>query len=292
MTLEKFTCQLQSLLPHHCLSRLVANLAESTNPHIKNRLINLFIKHYKIDLSIAQSSDLNHYGSFNDFFVRALKPESRPICDASDAFISPADGFVSQFGRIDNGQLIQAKGSLFSLQALLGNDERATEYLNGDFVTIYLSPKDYHRVHMPLAGKLTKTVYIPGKLFSVNFATSKHVPNLFCRNERLVCFFDTQIGEIAIILVGAMLVAGIETVWGGQVAPNVSKKIIVQDYSQDNIELQKGAEMGRFKFGSTVILLMGPGKLQLCPFSDQQPIKMGELLGKIIEQKAQKHGNS
>lgn len=291
MTLEKFKCQLQSLLPHHGLSRLLAKLADSQVPHIKDRLIKLFIKHYKVDLSIAQSGDLADYRSFNDFFVRALKVGARPIHEGSDTVVSPADGFVSQAGQIKNDRLIQAKGSTFSFYDLMGRNPSADYYLNGEFVTIYLSPKDYHRVHMPITGKLKKTIYIPGKLFSVNFASARHIPNLFCRNERLVCFFDTEVGEIAVILVGAMLVAGIETVWAGHTIPCKPKKVTVKDYSAENILLEKGAELGRFKFGSTVILLFRPNQVKLDSFKELQEIKMGELIGRIIDQKVATNGS-
>lgn len=290
MIFEKLTCKLQHLLPHHLLSRLVANFADSKNPFIKNNLINLFIKSFQINLNEAQSTNLDDYATFNDFFTRALKSDARPIASDFDAIVSPADGYVIQTGSITTGQLIQAKSTQFKLLDLVGDEHIANHYYDGNFFTVYLSPKDYHRVHMPLDGTLKKTVYIPGKLFSVNYQSVQHIPNLFCRNERLVCIFDTPIGDVAVILVGAMLVAGIETVWGAQETPCGSGKIVVKDYAARNITLSKGAELGRFKYGSTVILLFGPKKVELNSFRENQPIKMGELVARMVN-KAETNGS-
>lgn len=282
MVFKKLTCQMQHLLPHHLLSRLVANFANCDVSFIKNNLISLFIKAYQINLDEAQSTNLNDYATFNEFFTRALKPQARPIDQNLNSIVSPADGFVIQSGTINQGKLLQAKSTEFKLKELLSSDHYAKNYEEGSFFTVYLSPKDYHRVHMPVAGTLRSTVYIPGKLFSVNYQSVQHVANLFCRNERLVCFFDTEIGEVAVILVGAMLVAGIETVWGERETPCYSKGIVTKEYKKQQIHLDKGAELGRFKFGSTVIVLFGPQKVELNSFSEQQPIKMGEQIAKII----------
>ncbi len=281
MVFKKFTCQMQHLLPHHLLSRLVAKFADSQSPLIKNNLIALFIKAFQINVDEAQSANFNDYATFNDFFTRALKPEARPIDSNSNSVVSPADGFVIQSGTINAGKLLQAKSTEFKLKELLSSESHAVQYEEGSFFTVYLSPKDYHRVHMPITGTLKSTVYIPGKLFSVNYQSVQHVANLFCRNERLVCFFDTEIGEVAVILVGAMLVAGIETVWGQHEAPCDSKRIINKEYQGQHIRLDKGAELGRFKYGSTVIVLFGPQKVELNSFYEQQPIKMGEEIAKI-----------
>jgi len=215
----------------------------------------LFIRVFKVDMSEAEKSDYTAYACFNDFFTRPLREGVRPL---SDVDIScPADGAISQLGAITDGRLLQAKGRLFSAMELLGgNAAQAAQYDGGQFATIYLSPKDYHRVHMPVAGRLTATCFIPGSLFSVNGVTADHVDRLFARNERLVCYFETQRGPMAMILVGAMIVAGIETVWSGRVAPPPRRPVSV-DYTSlpAPVELAKGEEMGRFLLGSTVILL-------------------------------------
>ena len=210
---------LQRLLPQHALSRLIARAAESKMPWLKNRLIERAIAAFDINIDEAESSDLDDYENFNSFFTRALKDGARPIDQDSNALVSPADGAVSQAGPITQERIIQAKGSDYSAGRLLGNTEEAKLYTDGAFTTIYLSPKDYHRVHMPIAGTLISTRYIPGDLFSVNDKTAQALPGLFARNERLVCQFDSELGQFALVFVGAMLVAGIETVWGGFETP-------------------------------------------------------------------------
>lgn len=210
-------------------------------------------------MSQAVEPDYTRYACFNDFFTRALRDGARPLAEAD--ILCPADGAISQAGEIANGLLFQAKGRYFSAEDLLGGDTaRAAQFQGGQFATIYLSPKDYHRVHMPVAGRLTGTCYIPGDLFSVNGVTADNVDRLFARNERLVCYFDTANGPMAMILVGAMIVAGIETVWSGQVAPPPKIPVSV-DYMNlpESVELAKGDEMGRFLLGSTVILLFPEG---------------------------------
>lgn len=237
-------------LPHHLLSRLVGKLAECRTPWLKNLMIEQFIRTYGVDMSQAREPDPRAYDCFNAFFTRAMRDDARPI---GDGLISPTDGLLSQYGRIEHGTLIQAKGQAYSLTALLGGDtRRAAPFRQGSFATVYLSPRDYHRVHMPLAGRLREMAYVPGRLFSVNLATAAHVPGLFARNERLVCIFDTEFGPMAMVLVGAMIVAAIETVWAGQITP-LSSQVQTTRFDEA-IELSKGAEMGRFKLGSTVIL--------------------------------------
>jgi phosphatidylserine decarboxylase len=232
----------------------------------------------------AQEPDYSRYANFNAFFTRPLKDGARPI--ASDAIVCPADGAVSQMGEIAKGLLFQAKGRYFTTAELLGGDEqRAVQFDEGQFATIYLSPKDYHRVHMPLAGRLTGTTYIPGKLFSVNGVTAENVDRLFARNERMVCYFDTELGPMAMVLVGAMVVAGIETVWAGQVAPPLRQQPVPVDYTNlpSRVELDKGAEMGRFKLGSTVILLFPKGAMQWQKnYVAGSPTRMGESLGDAL----------
>ena len=247
---------LQHVVPQHLLSRMMGYLAELRYPlWLKNWVIKQFVAHFRVDMSEAVEADIEAYAHFIAFFTRALKEDARPVADAP--IVCPADGAISQLGEIEGGRIFQAKGQYFSTTELLGGDlERAIEFKDGDFATIYLSPRDYHRVHMPIAGTLTATCYIPGKLFSVNGTTAENVDRLFARNERLVCYFDTEVGPMAMILVGAMIVAGIETVWSGQVAPPPTMPHL-HDYTAapESIHLEKGEEMGRFKLGSTVILL-------------------------------------
>ncbi|MBP6682502.1 MAG: phosphatidylserine decarboxylase, partial [Halioglobus sp.] len=254
--MDKIFIFLQHILPQHLLSRCTGALADLRHPlWLKNWLIHVFIRQFKVDMSEAADPDPRSYASFNAFFTRPLREDARSPAEAD--VICPADGAISQLGDIRGGRIFQAKGQSFSTWELLGGDsERAGLFADGRFATIYLAPRDYHRVHMPLAGRLTATSYIPGKLFSVNRVTAESVPRLFARNERLVCYFDTAAGPMAMILVGAMVVAGIETVWSGQVAPPTSEPVL-RDYVAVPrvIELAQGEEMGRFKLGSTVILL-------------------------------------
>ncbi|OUS12382.1 phosphatidylserine decarboxylase [Gammaproteobacteria bacterium 53_120_T64] len=246
-------CLFQKVIPQHKLSRLIGKFAEAKTPWLKNTLINQAIRTYNIDLSIAERETPEQYATFNDFFTRSLKPDARPICRQADAIVSPADGILSQFGSINNDQFIQAKGQTYTTRRLLGNDESlATEFSGGSFATIYLSPRDYHRVHMPWGGKLLETRYIPGKLFSVNQTTANGIPELFARNERLICIFETSRGKMAVILVGAILVAGIETRWQNYYPPASHAHV---KFSTQEMNFDTGEEIGRFKFGSTVVLL-------------------------------------
>jgi phosphatidylserine decarboxylase len=267
---------LQRLLPKHALSRLIAKAAESKIVWLKNALIERAITSFDINIDEAESSDINDYENFNSFFTRALKEGVRPIDSDNQAVVSPADGAVSQAGPINQQKIIQAKGSDYSASRLLGDSQQAKSYENGSFATIYLSPRDYHRVHMPADGKLLSTRYIPGELFSVNDQTAQALPNLFARNERLVCEFESDNGNFAVVFVGAMLVAGIETVWGGFETPGRGA-IREADLSDRDLSYKKGDEIGRFKFGSTVILLFQEDKIHwqdsLMPQAD---IQMGE----------------
>ena len=248
----------QYVVPQHGLSRLVGWLADSELPWIKGPFIRWFKQRYNVDMNEAAEPDADNYSSFNAFFTRELRPGARPLDGAADALVCPTDGVVSQAGRIEAGRILQAKGQWFSAQELLGGDaELAAQFDSGDFATLYLSPRDYHRVHMPFAGTLRQMIYVPGDLFSVNQITAENVPRLFARNERLVCVFDTEFGPAAVVLVGAMIVAGIETVWAGQVTP-LPRRVTSTRYDRhDVIALAKGAEMGRFKLGSTVVVLTG-----------------------------------
>lgn len=272
---------LQRLLPKHALSRLIAKAAESKNLRLKNWLIERAIKAFDINIDEAASSDINDYENFNSFFTRALKDGVRPIDADSNTIVSPADGSVSQAGPINHHRIIQAKGSDYSASRLLGNSEQAKSYDNGSFATIYLSPRDYHRVHIPAAGKLLSTRYIPGDLFSVNDQTAQALPNLFARNERLVCEFESEIGNFAVVFVGAMLVAGIETVWGGFETPGPGA-VRETDFSDQSLSFMKGDEIGRFKFGSTVILLFQNQKTSWTDnIEHHATVCMGEKIGTI-----------
>ena len=255
MIKTKLFLWLQYCLPQHCLSRLLAKLASCRRPMwLKDKLIKLFIRHYGIDMTIVRDTQLSHYACFNDFFIRHLKPSARPI--AKQGFVSPVDGTVSQIGDIQQGKLIQAKKINYTVEKLLA--EKNKKFTQGKFATLYLSPKDYHRVHMPCDGRLVRMTYVPGQLFSVNQTTAENIDGLFARNERLVCIFATQHGEMAVVMVGAMLVAGISVTWFGDLKP---RKKLTMDYLQQNICLQRGDEMGYFKFGSTVVLLLENNKL-------------------------------
>lgn len=273
---------LQHLLPQHLLSRLVGRLARSETPFIKTLFINTFMKRFGIDLSEAVVQNAEEFPSFNAFFTRALKDDARPIAD--EEVVSPADGAISQLGHIRGSDLLQAKGQYFSLHDLLGGDASLTsEFINGEFATVYLSPRDYHRVHMPATGTLRSTIYVPGALFSVNQVTSEQVPGLFARNERLVCIFDTELGPMAVILVGAMIVAAIETVFAGQVTPQ-SPHIQQQQYGQrEPLVLEKGAELGRFSLGSTAIVLFGEKRCQwLKSLKAGDEVRMGAAMGTSV----------
>lgn len=248
----------QYLFPQHAVSIAAGKLAESRVTWFKNWFIQKFAKAYQIDMSIAVEPELTNYDCFNDFFTRAIRMETRPIEQDPNSFCSPVDGAMSQFGKIENGRIIQAKKHHFSTLEILGGDaERAKYFENGEFCTIYLAPKDYHRIHMPCEGKLTAMSHIPGKLFSVNPLTANNVPNLFARNERVVAYFDTKFGKLALVSVGATIVGSVETVWAGTVTPPTRDQVKHWDYhGDDQITLAKGEEMGRFKLGSTVVLLM------------------------------------
>ncbi len=267
----------QYIVPQHLLSRLMLKLTRLQLGAVTHWVIRRFIKFYGIDTSIAQSSDVRDYTHFNQFFTRALKPSARPLHDTE--IISPVDGEISQIGHIDHGSLLQAKGRYFLLNELLGgHTEMVNLFKQGLFGTVYLSPKDYHRIHMPATGRLIEMVYIPGRLFSVNQRTARVVPNLFARNERVICWFETEIGPMAIILIGAFFVGSIETVWAGTVAPNRLSQIKHWQYAGENAPvLQRGAEMGRFNMGSTVIVLLDANHVAWLPErSVQSKVLMGQ----------------
>lgn len=279
--MDKLFIFFQHLVPQHLLSRCTGWLADLEHPAwLKNWVIKRFIAHFGVDMSEAAESDPTRYSNFNAFFTRPLQDGARPIAGAD--IVCPADGAISQLGAIRQGRIFQAKGQDFSAVELLGGDpEWAARFADGQYATIYLSPRDYHRVHMPVDGRLLATTYIPGELFSVNAVTAERVDRLFARNERLVCYFDAGFGPMAMILVGAMVVAGIETVWSGQVAPPPKAPTTV-NYSElpAPLTLAKGEEMGRFKLGSTVILLFPKDSMAWeARYSAGSPTTLGEPLG-------------
>ena len=279
---DKLFILFQHVVPQHLLSRFVGKIADCETPWVKNSFIKWFNKNYQINMSEAQEEIPTNYPSFNAFFTRALKEGARPIDQTAGGIVSPADGAISQLGPIDHGRIFQAKGRGYGLTTLLGGDQdRAADFIDGQFATVYLSPKDYHRVHMPVTGTLTHTIYVPGDLFSVNQTTAQGVDQLFARNERLVAFFDTEHGPMAMILVGAMIVAGIETVWSGQEAPLLKQPIHKSFTKLEStpISLEKGEEMGRFKLGSTVILLFGKDSIEWNEsLTANSPVTLGEAL--------------
>ncbi|HED18986.1 MAG TPA: phosphatidylserine decarboxylase [Gammaproteobacteria bacterium] len=268
-------------LPQHAVSRLTYKLTRIQTPWFKNRFIRWFAEQYRIDWSEALYQNPEDFINFNAFFTRELRDGARPIAGDESTIVSPADGRISQIGNIDQDAVFQAKGHSFSVTALLGGDTtRAQDFQNGRFVTVYLSPRDYHRVHMPLTGTLRETVYVPGRLFSVAPHTTRTVSRLFARNERLVSLFDTNAGPMAMVLVGAINVAAIETVWAGLVTPPHRSEIKVNDLRSQAIKLQRGAEMGRFNMGSTVILLFGKGRMNWTGgLQAEQALRMGQQLG-------------
>ncbi len=285
MTLKEiFTVLPQYVLPHHALSALMSKLTHCQNKVWKNLFIKLIIRLYGVNLSEARDEDLEHYASFNDFFTRELKPGARPVVTDADAIACPADGAVSQAGAISEGRIFQAKGHSYTALELLGGDvARAQAFENGSFATIYLSPKDYHRLHMPLTGTLKEMVHIPGRLFSVNNTTVGAVANLFARNERVACLFDTEAGPMALVLVGAIFVSSVETVWHGVVTPPSISEPRVWQYQADAPVLEKGAEMGRFNMGSTIIVLFGQDKAAWnSDFVAGKAVKLGEIIGRQI----------
>jgi phosphatidylserine decarboxylase len=283
MTSTRFKVLLQYLVPQHLLTAFAGWMSNCRWHWLKTWEITYFINRYAPDLTEAVSSNIEDYPTFNSFFTRYLKPEARPIAKDADAIACPADGGISQLGAIKDDALFQAKGFDFRLKELLGgNEEHARAFVNGSFATIYLAPKDYHRVHMPVAGTLRETIFIPGDLFSVNQNTVSQVPNLFARNERLVCLFDTALGPVAVILVGAMLVGSIKTVMNTDTS---SRKINVENFSGTRaITLEKGAELGHFEMGSTAIILFPSGKITWnTELHENSSVRMGTVIAKICQ---------
>ena len=272
--------KLQRFMPQHCLSSFAGLLANCKIRWLKNRLIQYFIWRYPVNLAEALNPNPYEYACFNDFFTRALKPEKRPIAKGLNDLISPVDGQISQLGAITAGKIFQAKGHFFTTEELLAGElGLATPFLKGSFLTAYLAPKDYHRVHMPLDGALTQLIYVPGSLYSVNFKTAACTPNLFAQNERVIAIFNTSIGRVAVVLVGAMIVGSIEIISTGTITPPRSKSVQTWHFEHP-IYLKRGEELGRFKLGSTVILLFEENKITWDPiFKTTEPLQFGQRLG-------------
>lgn len=264
-------------LPHHLISRSVFKLTRIKSS-IVPKAIQIFSNAFNVDLSEAINSDPSSYSTFNEFFTRELKPELRPL--ANTKIVSPVDGTISEFGDIKDNLLLQAKGMKYSVEKLLGNNKQlAAKYENGQFITIYLSPRDYHRIHMPCKGELLEQTHIPGRLFSVAKHTVNTVKGIFARNERVIATFNTDYGTMSMALVGAINVAAIETVWDGLITPPKGKSISSKNYTDENISLKKGIEMGRFNMGSTVILLLEDGMPKLLGnLKVDQGLRLGEAL--------------
>ena len=270
------------VLPHRFLSSLARRLAYSTSPGTKQWLIDTVTRKFDVDLSEAAEPDPRAYPSFNAFFTRALKPGARVADPDPRVVLMPADGHISQCGAIEDGRIFQAKGQSFTAAELLGDAAAAEPFRNGLFATVYLSPRDYHRVHMPWTGTLRETVHVPGRLFSVGTDAVANVPRLFARNERLVCHFDTDFGPMVSVMVGALLVSGVETVWSGEEIPAYGTAITRKDYRGKGITLERFAEMARFNYGSTVIVLLPTGVATLSPeLRAESPVRLGQRLATL-----------
>lgn len=272
----------QYLLPHRLISRLGLYAARSQWRPWKNFLISQVLKHFDVAMDEALEPDAFAYPSFNAFFTRALKPGARIADPDASAFLMPADGRVSQAGHIQTGRIFQAKGQDYTAAELLGDEAEAAAFADGSFLNVYLAPRDYHRVHMPWTGTLRETLHVPGRLFSVSPATAGVVPRLFARNERLVCHFDCDFGPMVVIMVGAMLVSGIETVWNGINVPAYASRPVRKDFRGQGIVLERFTEMARFNYGSTVIVLVPGGAVTLdATLSPQQVVRLGERAGMV-----------
>ncbi|MBP3981325.1 MULTISPECIES: archaetidylserine decarboxylase [unclassified Acidovorax] len=272
----------QYLLPKRALTTLAGKLASAQLGGLTTAAIHRFVARYNVNMAEAANPDITSYASFNDFFTRALKPGARPL--AATDLVCPVDGAISQFGPLDKDQIFQAKGHHYSTTALVGGDATlAARFEHGHFATLYLSPRDYHRIHMPCAGRLTRMVHVPGDLFSVNPTTARGVPGLFARNERVVCVFESDHGPFVLVLVGATIVGSMATVWHGQVNPPRTGQLRQWDYAPGTVSLQQGEEMGRFLLGSTVVMLFPQGPLQFnLDWAPARPIQLGEAMARRV----------
>ena len=276
---ERFAVLLQHLSPKRALTDFAGLMANSRHPWLSQYLIRWFLARYDANMAEAANPDITSYASYNEFFTRALRSDVRPL--AATDFVSPVDGAISQFGAITQDQIFQAKGHHYSTTALVGGDrELAAQFENGVFATLYLSPKDYHRIHMPCDGHLTRMIYVPGELYSVNPTTARGVPGLFARNERVVCVFASSHGPFVLTLVGATIVGSMSTVWHGVVNPPRTGVVREWRYDDQHIVLKKGEEMGRFLLGSTVVMLFPKSTLQFNPaWAPERSVRMGEMMG-------------
>ncbi len=276
----------QYVMPKQAISRIFGKLASKNMGDFTTWIIKKFIQKNNIDMSIFQNQDISSYKTFNDFFARPIKHEARPIAPEENAVASPVDGTVSQFGRITLGRIIQAKGMDYSMNNLLGGiSEISDNFKDGEFITIYLSPRDYHRIHMPYKGKLLKTVFIPGTLYSVNPVVVSHVDELFTKNERLACIFDTDQGKMAVVFVGATIVGSMATTWSGIEAPSPkrTRDVTVKSYEDQNITFEKGDEIGKFLFGSTVICCFEKDRIRFDEnLTSEDPTQMGQLIARMV----------
>jgi phosphatidylserine decarboxylase len=271
----------QYLLPKGALTRFAGRVAGAKGGAVTTRLIRWFVGRYGVDMAEALDPEIAHYASFNDFFTRALRPGARPLAKAD--YVCPVDGRISQFGAIDDDQIFQAKGHNFTTTALVGGDAQlAAQFRHGSFANLYLSPKDYHRIHMPCDGRLTRMIYVPGELFSVNPTTARGIPGLFARNERVVCVFDGAHGPFVMTLVGATIVGSMATVWHGVVNPPRAPSLCEWSYQDQDITLKQGEEMGRFLLGSTVVMLFPKDTLAFNPaWRPSGPVRLGETMADL-----------
>ncbi len=280
--LERILAGFQYILPHHFLSRIVYALMRCEAKWLKNLLIRTISRLAGINVDEALSPDMHDYASFNAWFTRALKPGARTFDQDPQAFLCPCDGRISETGALQANSILQAKGKDYTLQDLLASDPVCTQLEDGWFSTIYLSPRDYHRIHMPITGHLQRMIHVPGRLFSVAPYTARQVPRLFARNERVISIFTTAAGPLVMVLVGAMLVSSTETIWAGEVTPSKNKDITTTDYSGQDISLAKGEEMGRFNMGSTVIVLVPPDTVEgLAELGAGDAVKVGQRLANL-----------
>ncbi len=272
----------QYLMPKRLLTVFAGKVANMRGGALTHAIIRNFVKKYRVNMSEAADPRIESYATFNDFFTRALREGARPMADAP--FICPVDAAISQYGPIEHDQIFQAKGHSYSTRALVGGDQQlAHQFDHGHFATLYLAPKDYHRIHMPCDGRLTRMIYIPGDLFSVNPLTARHVPSLFARNERVVCVFETKWGPFVNVLVGATIVGSVATVWHGVVNPPRTRDIREWRYDNENIVLHQGAEMGRFLLGSTVVMLFPKNVVTFhADWAPTRPVRLGEAMATVV----------
>ncbi|HUP94267.1 MAG TPA: archaetidylserine decarboxylase [Burkholderiales bacterium] len=279
---ERLPVLAQYLYPKQAMTTFAGKIASARGGRFTTALITWFVGHYGVDMTEAANPDIESYATFNEFFTRALRPGARPLAQAD--FICPVDGSISQFGAIDQDRIIQAKDHNYSTVALVGGDrDLAACFEHGSFATLYLSPKDYHRIHMPCDARLTRMIFIPGSLFSVNPVTARGVPNLFARNERAVCVFETEHGPFVLALVGATIVGSIETVWHGVVNPPGAREVKEWQYRPQDWTFKKGDEMGRFSLGSTIVLLFPKERLRFNPeWAPERSVRLGEMMATTI----------